>query len=603
MLGAALKQIFGFKRRKAADAAWLARAGEAQRGGRFAQAEAICRAQLAENASELDALQALAAALLAQGRTKEAIIPLQQAVEREPANARLHANLAFVYGALGQLPAAIESYRRAVAPPAPDEKAWLPLASLLKITARYDEAEQICRAGLVALPASVSLRHLLASVLFEQGRVDEAAAGLRAALALEPGAAAVHSDLLRTFYYADAQDNAAAYREHRAWAQRHAQPLESAAPAHTNNPDPARRLRVGYVSPYFRKHAVIFFFETIIHHHDRAAFEIFLYADVAQPDEYSTRLREYGSTWRDTVGMTDEAMAQLVRDDRIDILVDLNGQTPNNRLLMFARRPAPIQLTSLTTGMASVEYRITDAYADPPGATEHLHSEKPLRLPGFYSAWRPPDLRAEAGRLPALSSAAVTFGSFNSCFKITPTTVAVWSRILRGLPHSSLKLLAFDSDVATRRVRAMFGEHGIEPARLEFMPRMTFDEYFLSRTQVDVALDTFPFHGVTTTCDSLWMGVPVVVLAGANYFSRVGVSILENLGLPQLIAHTADEYVEIALHLANDLPALARMRAGLRDTLLKSPVTDGAACARNLEQSYREMWIEWCRQKTAPAGC
>jgi predicted O-linked N-acetylglucosamine transferase (SPINDLY family) len=442
------------------------------------------------------------------------------------------------------------------------------------------------------------LKQALAAIVFEQGRVDEAIATAREAIALQPANASAHSDLLRMLNYADMQDPAAVAREHRDWAQRHERPLADAAPPHANVRDPARRLRIGYVSPYFRKHAVTFFLEPVIEHHDRNRFEIILYADVAQPDEYSARLRAHGAAWRSTVGASDAGVAAMIRADAVDILVDLSGHTPGNRLLAFARKSAPVQVTwngyPNTTGMTGMDYRITDAACDPPGATAHLHSEKLVRLPGVYMAWRPPEDAPDVGPPPALAAGHVTFGSFNSCYKITPRLIAVWSRILERVPHSRLMLLTIGAGAAERRIRSLFARHGIGAPRMDIRPRVTHENFLAIHNEVDIALDAFPYHGTTTTCFSLWMGLPVVTLAGATHVSRVGASLLNHAGLRELVASTDDEYVDFAAKLAHDLPRLAALRAKLRGMLLDSPLTDGAGYARNLERAYREMWAAYC---------
>lgn len=440
------------------------------------------------------------------------------------------------------------------------------------------------------------MRHVLGNVLFEQGRVEEGMAEIRAALQANPAMPEAHSDLVRMLNYISV-DPVVRYRGHREWAERFARPLERAALPHPNVPDSGRRLRVGFVSPYFRKHAVTFFLEPVLEHYDRDRMEIFLYADVVQPDEYSRRLQTHAA-WRDTTGLTDERLAALVREDAIDILVDLSGQTPGHRLLAFARRPAPLQATWCgypnTTGMDSMDYRITDAYCDPPGTTEHLHSEALLRLPRIYMAWRPPDAAPDAGPLPALAAGAVTFGSFNSTYKITPELCALWSRILHRVPGSRLTLFAYTGEVAVRRVRRLFEAQGIAPARLVILPRMTYEEFLDAHRQIDIALDAFPYHGTTTTCSCLWMGLPVIVLAGTAHVSRVGVSMLSNLGLERLVASTPDDYVELAAGLASDTTKLAAIRAGLRGLMSRSPNTDGAACAASLEAVFRDAWHRWC---------
>ena len=586
---------------QAAGENWLGEALRLRQHGSHREIAALCRSVLAHRPDDTDALNFLASALLAQGESRDGVACLRRVAELAPDSAEAWANLAAVLAATGDANGAIDNYRHAVHLRADLTDAWSNLAGLLKALGRYDEAEECCRSGLRSSAQDAVLRHTLASVLFEQGRVDEAIAESRAALALNPAAAAAHSDLVRMLNYVDTQDPAAVYREHCEWAERHARPLESKAPPHSNNADPARQLRIGYVSPYFRKHAVTFFLEPVIQHHNRENFEVMLYADVAQPDEYSERLQAYGAVWRKTIGMDDEQLARMVRRDAIDILVDLSGHTPNNRLLAFARRPAPVQVTwngyPNTTGMASMDYRITDACCDPPGSTENLHAEKLVRLPHIYMAWRPPDDAPDVGPLPALASGHITYGSFNSCYKITPRLVALWSRILGQVPASRLVLLTVEGAAAAQRIRNLFAGNGVDPQRLDIRPRVTHEEFLAAHQRADIALDAFPYHGTTTTCFSLWMGLPVVVLAGATHVSRVGVSMLYNAGLPQLAARSGGEYVEIATRLAADFSDLERIRAGLRAMLLQSPNTDGRSCARNLESAYREMWAAWCRDQ------
>jgi len=521
--------------------------------------------------------------------------------ELAPGSAQGHSTLANVLAATGEAEAAIASYRQAVTLNPHLADAWSGLGTLLRVLGRYDEAEECCRSGLSANPQLAGLHHILSGALFEQGRVDDAIAAVRACLALAPDMHDAHSDLIRMLNYVEDVQPDAIYREHRRWGERHADALAVGTAAHENEPAPTKRLRVGFVSPYFRKHAMTFFFESVVENHDRNSMQIFLFADVAQPDEYSKRLQTHGAVWRSTVGFTDDQLAQAVRNDTIDILVDLSGHTPYNRLLAFARRPAPVQVTwngyPNTTGMSAIDYRITDAYCDPPGATEQWHSERLVRLPDVYMTWRPPTDAPEPGPLPAEGSGQITFGSFNSCFKITPMIVALWARILHEVPDSRLVLLTITSRGAERRLRGLFSEHRIGPERVEMLPRLSHEEFLEAHRRVDIALDAYPYHGTTTTCFSLWMGLPVVVLAGPIHVSRVGVSLLSNLGMPELVANSGDEYVRIAKELASERPALATLRSTLRQRMLASPITDGRGGVRALESAFRQMWSGWCESK------
>jgi protein O-GlcNAc transferase len=595
MLGSVLKHLLkkSPKTRTADDPDWLQNATALHQARRHTEAAGVCRARLAAHPGDLDALQALAAALLAQGLSADGLLCLREAVERAPARADLHANVASVYASRGQIDAALDSYRRALSLRKDLQDVWLQLIGLLKATDRYDEAEDCCREALAAIAQSSRLRHALAGVIFEQGRVDEAITELRVSLALDPNAPFVHSDLLRALNYADGQRPIGIFLEHRTWGERHANPLTRAALAPKNDLASPRRLRVGYVSPYFRKHAVTFFLESVIEHHDRDAFDILLYADVARPDEYSERLKSYGAQWRSTVGASDEKLAEMVRNDGVDILVDLSGHTPSHRLLAFARRPAPVQVTwngyPNTTGMDAMDYRVTDAYCDPPTSTEDLHTERLVRLPRIYMSWKPPSDAPEPGALPAIASGLITFGSFNSCFKVTPATIRLWSNVLTAVPDSRLVIWTVTGRRASDRILEGFAACGIDKKRLDLRPRVAHESFLAAHREVDIALDTFPYHGTTTSCFSLWMGVPVLALTGVTHVSRVGLSLLSNVGLGELAVSGPDEYVATATQLAADRDALARIRSTLRQRVASSPLTDGAACARALELAYSEM--------------
>ncbi len=600
MLGSLLKRVFGSRSGSAAvDQPWLAQTLLLRQQGLNAEVVARCEAALARSPDQIDVINLLAAGLLAQGRTPEGIRQLRRAVDIAP-SADAHMQLGGVLATTGDFDGALASCRGAVTQQPGNLAAWHALAALLKALARYDEAEECCDAGLRIDSRHAGLKYTQATILFEQARVEEAIAAVRESLAIAPDNPAAHSALLRMLSYSDAQEPGATFREHQAWATRHARALETSALPHPNPADPARRLRVGFVSPYIHKHAVTFFLESVIEHHDCAQLDIFLYADVARPDDYSARLQAHGAHWRKTIDLDHAELADLVRKDAIDILVDLSGHTTNNRLLAFARKPAPIQVNWLgfpsTTGMPSMDYRITDAYCDPPGLTEHLNSETLIRLPGIYMAWRPPEGTPEVEPLPAVKNRYVTFGTFHSAFKITPTITALWSRILQRVPGSRLRVMAISGVSAERHMRAMFSHCGIRADQLEILPRLSFDDYLAAYSQVDIALDTFPYHGATTTCFSLWMGLPVVVLAGTTHASRADVSMLSNVGLPQFIAQTADEYVDIAARLAQDLPQLVTLRANLRGMMARSPNADGRACARNLERAFRGIWVSWCEK-------
>ncbi|HEY9843927.1 MAG TPA: hypothetical protein V6D23_25880 [Candidatus Obscuribacterales bacterium] len=366
---------------------------------------------------------------------------------------------------------------------------------------------------------------------------------------------------------------------------------------------PAREkkvLKIGYVSPIFRHHAAAFFIEPLLMAHDRQNYDVFCYSDVKTPDAMTRRLQSLAGNWRETHGLEHRALAELIHRDQIDILVDLAGHTAHNRLVVFALKPAPVQVTFRdypnTTGLSTIDYRLTDAWADPPGLTERFHTEELVRLPLGFSCYLPPESPAVAD-LPALSSGYVTFGSFNNLCKLSPATLDLWAGVLRAVPGSRLllKSLALADAPTCQNFKARFAAQGIAAERLLLQGHSpTFREHLDSYRQVDIALDPFPYNGTTTTCEALWMGLPVVTLAGSTHVARVGVSLLMSLGLKDWIANTQEEYIALARHLAADPAALKQIRAGMRACLRASTLCDAERFTRSVEAAYRTMWQRWC---------
>lgn len=395
--------------------------------------------------------------------------------------------------------------------------------------------------------------------------------------------------------------------KHCSWARQHARGLERAT-AHRSLSRPiSGRLKVGYVSPDFMRSPVASFIEPVLAAHDRGEFELVCYSNSGQEDEVTGRLRGSCDVWRDISQIRDQEAADRIRVDGIDILVDLAGHTAGGRLLLFARKPAPVQVTWLgypdTTGLDSMDYRLTDAIADPEGATERFHTEELVRLPGGFLCYSPAPESPEVADAPQLKSGHVTFGSFTELAKVTPDLVALWSEILRALPGARLTLEAagLSADSACRDLRQQFGDRGIRPERVDLRPPEFSAVGPLARYhEIDIGLDTFPFNGVTTTCEALWMGVPVVTLAGTTHVARTGASIVSRVGLPELVATTPAQYVEIAQHLAADQEKRRALRAGLRARMRASPLLDAPRFARGLEAAYREMWKK--RHATGAAG-
>ena len=509
------------------------------------------------------ALANLGTVLQHQGRADESLALLDRAIKIDPGYASAYLNRANVYRLKRMTSKAVEGYETALRLQPEFPEAYNNLAVLFNDIDQPDLAAQCCRRGIEQDPRSAALFANLATAMQNLGLLDEAISFARQSVELQPDAVGAYTNLLYKLNFNPAFDAQSIFDEHLQWARRHAEPLAPLAVAHTNDRNPERRMRVGYVSPYFRDHAVNFFSEPMIAAHDRRQVEVFCYSDAAIADGATERLRATADHWKETRYQTDAQLADMVRDDAIDILVDLTGHIAGNRLLTFARKPAPIQVTYLgyqnTTGMSAMDYRLTDAWADPPGETERYYTEQLVRLPRSFFCYRPSEA-PDVAPLPALAAGHVTFGSFNNFAKVSPATLESWLSILDRVTDSRLLILAHGGGSLEARVRRQAESLGIDAGRIEFCEKRQRPAYLELMGRVDVALDPFPFNGHTTTCDAIWMGLPVVMLAGSTYASRFGGSVLNQVGLERLIARSPREYIEIAVDLAADVDALADLR-------------------------------------------
>ena len=435
--------------------------------------------------------------------------------------------------------------------------------------------------------------------------MDEAAAYYRRALDINPDLAEMHSNLLCALNYCSNVDGWTIRQEHDRWNRQQAAPLAQFIQPHTNDRSPNRKLRIGYVSPDFRWHPVGRFILPLLEAHDRGAFEVFCYASQNVDDALTAACRAQASVWRAVATSTDEQLAQQIRQDRIDILVDLTMHMGNNRLMVFARKPAPVQVTYLaycsTTGLATMDYRLTDPYFGSAGADQRVYSEKSVCLPDTYWCYRQVDEAPDAGSVPALASGHVTFGSMNNFCKVTPPTLTAWSVLLQRMPTARL-LFHAHAGSHRKRVLDVFSHQGILADRVTFVDYLPSVEYFRIHQRIDICLDPFPYAGGTTTCDALWMGVPVVSLAGQTAVGRGGLSILSNLGLADLVANSPEQYIDIAVKLAGDVPRLQELRGTLRERMRQSPLMDAPRFARHVEAAYREMWRHCTSTDSAERG-
>ena len=540
----------------------------------------------------------LGALLLGLGRLEEAVAAIGRAIALDPSHAEAHLNLGNALRDQDRLDEAVLSYRRALTLKPDLAEAYSNLGAALRGRGELEAAVEACRRALELSPDLAWTHGNLAVTLFDQGRFDEAATHYRRAMELAPDLPEPHSNWLYSLLYRSDQEPDALLTEHRRWGERHGG--APAPAAHANDRDPERRLRVGYVSPDLRAHSVAWFLEPLLRAHDRSAVEVFAYAEVAHPDAVTQRLRALSDHWRSTVGVADEDVAEMIRADGIDILIDLAGHTAGARLPVFARRPSPVQATWLgypgTTGLAAMNYRLVDAITDPPGNADVLATETLVRLEGGFLAYAPPADAPDVTSPPSAASGVVTFGSFNNPAKLSDETVRVWAALLTRLPAARLLLKARPfTDAAAREVlAARFAAHGVGAERLDLRPWTPGTGHHLAAYgEVDIALDPFPYNGTTTTCEALWMGVPVIVLSGDRHAGRVGASLLTRVGLQDLIAENADRYVEIAAALARDPARLASLRSGMRVRVAASPLCDAPAFARGFEAALRAMWRRW----------
>ncbi len=650
-----------------ADQELLAQALQQHRGGHFAEAEAIYRQLLAQNANHAEALNLLGALLhqtgrsaegytllvraaelqpdhpgirnnvgevaRALGRLDESIAAFRRAIEIQPEYAAAHANLGLTLAETGQLDDAIASLQRAIHFQPEYAKAHTNLGMLFHALGRYPEALEACRTAVNLAPrwpeahnnlgnvlramhqiddaiteyrTAIELKpdhatayHNMGEAIAREGDIDTAMECFRRALLIRPDYLMAHQTMLFMMHYSNRFTAAEIFAEHLKWAAQYEAPLAATIQPHTNDRSPDRRLRIGYVSPDFRRHPVGYFMRPIFAHHDPQQVEIFVYSDIFRGDAVTDFFRSRTHAWRETYGLNDEQLAEQIRADQIDILIDLTLHMAKSRLLAFARKPAPIQATYLgyahSTGLKSMDYKITDGYLDPPGMSEAFHTEKLIRLETNFCC-EPEPTAPEVGELPAKTNGYITFASSNTLMKTNAAVIETWCRILNELPNSRLLLIATGLGSGASRIRVLqrFTKRGIAPERIEIADFPGFEPGMRALERADIALDTFPYNGGTTTANALWMGLPVITLAGASPIGRQGVSFLSNLGLPELIAKTPEQYVTIAVELAKDLDRLADLRSGMRNRMRTSPLMDGPRFARVLEAAYRQMWKTWC---------
>ncbi len=605
--------------------------------GRPQEAADALRRCLALNGTLAEAHAGLAEALSSLGDRANACRHLETACRLAPQSASLANQLGIALRLEGRNDEAVQAYRRAICLDSRMSDPHSNLAELLLEQNQKSEAETAVRAALARRPdhpealnnlgnvlkakglgadaldvyhRAMALRPNFAEAMFNsgnallvQGRPAEAITWFRRALKAAPLLASCHSTLAFAYNYLPGSQPSEILREHVGWAQAQAGGRAIvAATTHPNDRSAERPLRVGYVSPDFHRHPVGYFLEPVLAQHNRARVEAVCYSTASQADEITERMRAQTVLWREAARLSDAALADQVRADRVDILVDLAGHTGGNSLLAFARKPAPIQMTWMgyvnTTGLAAMDYILTDAYQTPVDSPQR-YTETVLRMPHGYVCYRPQENAPAVGPLPALAGRAgqgVTFGCFNNLAKINEQVINVWAEILLAVPRS--RLLVMTHSLADPRIRERFRApmlaRGVEAACICLQPAAPSFELLNWYNEVDLALDPFPYVGGLTTIEAMWMGVPTVTLAGTGIAGRHSVSHLSNSGLGDFVTERVEDYIALAVRWAGDLEALAALRSGLRARVAAGPLLDWAGFTRNLEDTYRSMWHRWC---------
>ncbi len=603
---------------------------ERQRAGDADSAERLYRQILAEQPDQHTALHLLGSLAYQKGRIAEAIELIRAAIERAPGNAVYHNDLGSSLHRSGEIDAAIESFRRAVALKPdlaashfnlanslmrnlqhaaaadsyrravnldPKRARWHDrLGRALRLSGDHGSARASFERALELDPDCADAIADLAMTYWTIGEPETAAGLYRRSLSVDPRQPQIHSDLVYLLAYCGIESPADILAEAQRWERQHAAGFAAVNPPHSNDPDPGRRLRIGYVSPDFRLHAVANFIEPVIAAHDRNRFEIHCYSQVRRPDATTERLQKRADHWRPIVDRDDDAVAAQIREDRIDVLIDLAGHTGDNRLLVFARKPAPVQVTWLgymgTTGLSAIDYIIANRWLIPPEHRRYF-SETVFDVEHcapFRFAMAPPPAK------PARERSGIVFGCFNNCRKLRDVVLEAWCRILARVPDSRLILKSFglDDPPVQETFRRRFAQHGIDAGRIEFRGGTPYKAYLDSYREIDIALDPFPGNGGTTTCDTLLMGVPLVTLWGETMAARVGGGMLSALGLGQLVADNAEGYVDRAVRLASDRAELAHLRGAIGAAVRSGGFTDMDHQTRHIEAAFREMWRRWC---------
>ncbi len=570
---------------------------------RFSEAEAIYRAAQEKHPHNALLLIEIGSVLRDQNKFDEAEKEYEKALELAPKNFDVLRSVASYYQSLRKSKRAAEVYERCLEI-RPDDAAMLNnMAIMLRDLDDFVGAEKSYLKAVDLVDDPSFLYNNLAILAMEMSRPYDSIDYYRKALEIEPTYANARSNMLFYMNYLEDITQEELFKEHLEWERWHTEPIPRHSLVHANDPDPDRRLKIGYVSADFYGHAVSYFIEAALKNHNKDVVDVYCYANVSTPDAITKRLKSYVDNWFYITKKSPDEVVELIREHEIDILIDLGGHTAGHCLDIFALKPAPIQVTWIgypnTTGLSTVDYRFVDDITDPVGDADKTHSETLWRLPESFTCYTPQGELPVEEFLAAMKTGQVTFGSFNNATKITKKSIRVWAEILKKVKNSRLILKSASlSDADTqKRIWSLFKEFGVPAKRVEMLGKLPSDEHLRMYDQIDIALDPFPYNGTTTSCEALMMGSPIIALLGDRHASRVTASLLHQVGLGDLAAATEDEYVEKAAALAGDLDRLQDIRKNLRTNMLASPLCDGARHTKFVEDAYREMWQIWCKEE------
>jgi predicted O-linked N-acetylglucosamine transferase (SPINDLY family) len=533
--------------------------------------------------------------LAEEGKTAAALAEFERAAQMNPALAEAHNNQGIALERLGRLDDSAAAFTKAVAIRPAYAEAQANLGRVLRHQNKQEQAIRELQQAIDLDARHAPAYHTLAGTLEDLGRPEAGYIWRRRLVEMLPGDPVLHSDLLWSTLCVPDVPPEQRLAEHLEWGRRHAEPLARNVRPHANDRTPDRRLRVGYVSPNFGAQAIGWFMAPLLAAHERQQVEVYCYSDIAYPDWMTKKIHGLADQWRETTRLSHHDLAELVRRDKIDLLIDVRGHMAGHRLVAFAEKPAPVQMSYIgyqyTTGVKAIDYRICDHGTDPPGLTEKWHVEKLVRLPHSIWCYQPQE-QSQPAAAPLEKNGFVTFGIFQKPAKLNGFVVEMWARILGRAPMAKLAVLC-PGPQTLEHLRRQFQARQIDPERIRPLykaPRQGYLELF---AQADVAVDSFPYAGVTTTCDAMWMGAPVLTLLGPEPFERAGASLMPPCGLSTLMASHPLNYIELAVRLGNNPSPLASLRYDLRERMRSSELMDGQSLARAIEVCFREAWMQW----------